>query len=172
MSTATSALVVFNTKVAADSRSYGWKNRLRQVRRSHDHSTMRDPGNVFHLAIPCRDLDEAAEFYAGRLQCRLARRYEDRITLDFFGDQLVCHLNPEKIDSDPEMYPRHFGVTFAERTDYDRVLALARRRKLRFFEEEFVRYAGQPEEHRAFFLIDPSNNLIEFKHYLNRAMMY
>ena len=46
------------------------------------------------------------------LGCKLARRYADRITIDFFGDQLVCHLAEEPADRDGELnlYPRHFGV--------------------------------------------------------------
>ena len=59
---------------------------------------MRDSQNVFHLAIPCKNLDEAYEFYVEKLGCKLARRYQDRITLDFFGDQVVCHLSPKNID--------------------------------------------------------------------------
>ncbi len=53
---------------------------------------MRETLDVFHLAIAAYDLDDAQEFYVGSLGCKLARRYADRITIDFFGDQLVCHL--------------------------------------------------------------------------------
>ena len=53
---------------------------------------VRESRDVFHLAIPVYDLDEAEAFYVGALGCKLARRYADRITIDFFGDQLVCHL--------------------------------------------------------------------------------
>jgi extradiol dioxygenase family protein len=56
---------------------------------------MRDSADAFHLAIPARDLDEAQDFYVAKLGCHLARRYADRITVDFFGDQLVCHLSEE-----------------------------------------------------------------------------
>jgi extradiol dioxygenase family protein len=133
---------------------------------------MRDSNNVFHLAIPCADLDAAAEFYADGLGVRLARRYNDRITLDFFGDQVVCHLAPHGIDPEPKMYPRHFGITFRERAEYDRVLEHARSKGLKFFKDEFVRFGGKREEHRTFFLIDPSNNLIEFKFYEDSEMMY
>ena len=54
---------------------------------------MRETRDAFHLAIPALDLDEAYEFYVTGLGCKLARRYNDRITLDFFGDQVVCHLS-------------------------------------------------------------------------------
>jgi extradiol dioxygenase family protein len=132
---------------------------------------MRDTNKVFHLAIPCKDLDETALFYQ-KLGCKVARRYDDRVTFDFFGDQLVCHLNPEEIDEDPKMYPRHFGLTFVERSEFEEVLTNAIRDELPFFQEEMVRFKGKREEHITFFLIDPSNNLLEFKYYHDKGMIY
>lgn len=132
---------------------------------------MRDSRDAFHLAIPAQDLDAAEEFYVRGLGAKLARRYADRITLDFFGDQVVCHLS-DRIDTDPEMYPRHFGVTFRERDDFDRLVRLAETRKLPFFAEPTTRFAGLVEEHLTMVLRDPSNNLLEFKHYLDPRMMY
>lgn len=132
---------------------------------------MRDQHNVFHLAIPVNDLDAAFTFYVSGLGCKLARRYHDRITLDFFGDQVVCHLSDE-IDPDPKMYPRHFGVTFRAREEYDALLHLARERDLPFFAEPFTRFEGKVEEHLSFLLRDPSNNLLEFKWYHDPHMMY
>ena len=133
---------------------------------------MRNPDDVFHLAIPCRDIEEALQFYVDGLGCQAARRYPDRVTINFFGDQLVCHLAPAKVEQDPQMYPRHFGITFRERADFDDLLKRAEERELPFFEGLFVRFEGRPEEHLAFFLKDPSNNLIEFKYYRNPRMMY
>jgi extradiol dioxygenase family protein len=133
---------------------------------------MRSEVDVFHLAIPSKDLDESLAFYVDGLDCRMARRYEDRITLDFFGDQIVCHLAPAQIDEEPELYPRHFGVTFRAKQDFEQVLARAQRRKLVFFKKPFERFPGMPERHIAFFLCDPSNNLIEFKHYDSPEFMY
>jgi hypothetical protein len=132
---------------------------------------MRDTHNVFHLAIPARDLDEAYDFYVAKLGCKLARRYDDRITLDFFGDQIVCHRS-DNIAPKPEMYPRHFGVTFRDRSEYEDLLRLACERKLPFFREPFTRFEGMVEEHQTFFLVDPSNNLLEFKWYRDAHMMY
>ncbi|MFJ4654740.1 VOC family protein [Nocardia sp. NPDC088792] len=132
---------------------------------------MRESRDAFHLAIPAQDLDAAEEFYVRGLGAKLARRYADRITLDFFGDQVVCHLS-DRIDTDPEMYPRHFGVTFREKDDFDRLVRLAETRKLPFFAEPTTRFAGLVEEHLTMVLRDPSNNLLEFKHYLDPRMMY
>jgi uncharacterized protein len=132
---------------------------------------MRTTHDAFHLAIPAHDLDEAHRFYVEGLGCKLARRYGDRITLDFFGDQVVCHLSDD-YDRDPALYPRHFGVTFREREDWERLLALVRQRDLAVFAEPTTRFDDLVERHSTFVLRDPSNNLLEFKHYDDPRMMY
>ncbi|MEA2683204.1 MAG: uncharacterized protein QOK05_1532 [Chloroflexota bacterium] len=132
---------------------------------------MRSVNDVCHLAIPVGDLDAAYEFYVTGLGCKLARRYEDRITLDFFGDQLVCHLS-DRWDRTAEMYPRHFGVTFHDRRDFDRVVMLAENRALDIFHAVAHRFEGKVEEHLTFVLRDPFNNILEFKSYSDPRMMY
>jgi uncharacterized protein len=132
---------------------------------------MRESGDVFHLAIPAHDLAAAEAFYVDGLGCKLARRYSDRITLDFFGDQVVCHLS-DKIDPQPDLYPRHFGITFQNRDDFDRIHRLVQVRDLPCYSELSTRFEGLVEEHLTLVIQDPSNNLIEFKHYLDRRMAY
>jgi uncharacterized protein len=133
---------------------------------------MRATNDAFHLAIPVRDLDAAAGFYVDLLGCKLARRYPDRITLDFFGDQLVCHLTPDHDPGPLTLYPRHFGVTFAAAADFDTLLRLVGLRKLPVFSPATLRFEGMAEEHRTIVLSDPSGNLIEFKHYRDPRMIY
>src|SRR5277367_2150580 len=98
---------------------------------------MRESRDVFHLAIPVYDLDETVDFYVTKLGCKLARRYDDRVTLDFFGDQVVCHLTeapPTPVPmSELPMYPRHFGVTFREKDDFDAVYQLCQHRSIPLF---------------------------------------
>lgn len=133
---------------------------------------MRDTHNVFHLAIPCHDLDEAFHFYIGKLGCKLARRYPDRITVDFFGDQLVCHLAPDKIEAKPQLYPRHFGVTFRDRIELENLITLLQIREVPLFHGPTSRFQGSAEEHTTLCVLDPSNNVLEFKHYRDPRMMY
>ncbi len=137
---------------------------------------MRESRDVFHLAVPVYDLDETVDFYVTRLGCKLARRYDDRVTLDFFGDQLVCHLSPAPETRTPieklEMYPRHFGVTFRDAADFDAVYELCRQRAVPFFADVSLRFEGRVEVHRTFVICDPSSNLLEFKHYADSRMMY
>ncbi len=133
---------------------------------------MRNTADTFHLAIPVTDLALAERFYVDLLGCRLARRYADRITLDFFGDQLVCHLSPDYEPGELALYPRHFGVTFRDGADFDALLRLIELRKVPVFQCEQVRFAGLVEEHRTVVLRDPADNLLEFKHYVDPRMMY
>ena len=108
-----------------------------------------------------------------KLGCKLARRYDDRITLDFFGDQLVCHLTPGEPAAPESLYPRHFGVTFREAADFEALHACAVTRKIPFYHEVVdCGSAGLVEEHRTFVLVDPAGNLLEFKHYNDPRMMY
>ncbi len=135
---------------------------------------MRTTSDVFHLAIGVHDLDAAQHFYVTMLGCKLARRYTDRITLDFFGDQLVCHLTEiEAPEEKPaSLYPRHFGVTFREAADFEALYQCAVIRKIPFFCDVSKRFEAMAEEHRTFVLLDPSGNLLEFKHYRDPRMMY
>ena len=137
---------------------------------------MRESRDVFHLAIPAFDLDSTIEFYVAGLGCKLARRYDDRVTFDFFGDQLVCHLSTEPQETTPmseiPMYPRHFGVTFRKSADFDAVYRLCVQRKLPMYADVSTRFDGMVEVHRTFVVCDPSSNLLEFKHYADSRMMY
>jgi uncharacterized protein len=133
---------------------------------------VRTTTDVFHLAIPTHDLDEAQDFYVTKLGCKLARRYNDRITLDFFGDQVVCHLTPDEPAQPESLYPRHFGVTFREAADFEALHACAVARKISFYSDVSRRFEGLVEEHRTFVLVDPTGNLLEFKHYNDPRMMY
>lgn len=133
---------------------------------------MREALDVFHCAIPTHDLEAAYHFYVTQLGCKLARRYPDRITLDFFGDQLVCHYNPEYQPPPPSFYPRHFGITFRRREDFERLVHLVETRNIGFFEPPSSRFQGMVEEHLTCGLLDPSHNVLEFKHYLDPRMIY
>ena len=101
---------------------------------SPSRSTISTPPNDFYLA----------------LGCHLARRYDDRITLDFFGDQLVCHLSDQRRPDDPQLYPRHFGVTFRRREDFDNLLFLVETRDLPVFHPAQPRFkdTGRGAPHR------------------------
>ena len=129
------------------------------------------PVDPFHLAFQVRDIAEARTFYGGLLGCSEGRSAETWVDFNFFGHQVVCHLNPTlgpegKIAShanpvDGHGVP-HFGVVLT----MDRWNSLAdrlREHNVEFVIEPYIRFEGQPGEQATMFFLDPSGNALEFK---------
>ena len=131
-----------------------------------------NPSTIFHLAIPTHDLNDAASFYEGTLGCQIARRYADRITMNFYGAQVVCHLAPDDIANEIRVYPRHFGVTFNDALEFDSLCQRLEGAGVDFLEPPFVRWQGRIDEHRSVLLADPSNNVLEFKNYTHSSQRF
>lgn len=127
---------------------------------------------MFHLAIPTHDLNLAKKFFSEGLGLGLGRELSSYVIINFFGHQVVCHLAPDEVEQNPKMYPRHFGLILIDESKYDELLRSAREKKLNFFKGDFRRFEGKESEHRSFFLLDPSNNLIEFKWYKQESSIF
>ncbi|MCA1624658.1 MAG: VOC family protein [Acidobacteria bacterium] len=73
--------------------------------------------NLFHLAFPVKDLEEARTFYGEVLGCEEGRSSDAWIDFNLFGHQIVAHLAPEsvgvqhrnEVDADHVPVP-HFGI--------------------------------------------------------------
>ena len=77
---------------------------------------------IAHVAVPCRDLEEAARWYAEVLGAQPVRKLKDRVTFSFGGVlQLVCHLERRAAVHNPRAYPRHHGLTFLRMEDFARM---------------------------------------------------
>lgn len=128
--------------------------------------------SIFHLAIPSHDLSLSKTFYTQIFDVQVGREYPSYIIFDYFGHQLVCHLAPDEIPTQVKMYPRHFGIICDAKKEFEGIYARAKDSKANFFQELFERYAGKDGWHQSFFLIDPSNNLIEMKYYFNKKDIF
>jgi len=121
---------------------------------------------IAHIAIPVRNLNEALIFY-NDIGGKVYRVYPTNAVIDFYGIQLVVHESNQTL-TEATMYPRHFGPVMDQKTFDETYLWLMKKRyKGLFFEKLFTRRKGEPSEHQTFFLVDPSNNVIEFKTYKN-----
>jgi extradiol dioxygenase family protein len=120
----------------------------------------------FHLSIPARQVDVSTEWYVRVLDCRPGRRSAVAAILDLGGHQLVLqHHSGNEDFPQPGIYPRHFGLVFESLASWE-----ALRDRIAELGEPFRvapkrRYPGEPLEHWTFFLQDPSDNWLEFKHY-------
>lgn len=127
----------------------------------------------FHLAIQVRDIDEARDFYGGKMDLPEGRSSTEWIDFDLFGHQLVTHLNPAlgpegKVPSisngvDGQGVPvPHFGVVLTFEA-WEALAQSARGFVDRFVIEPYIRFAGEPGEQATMFFLDPSGNALEFK---------
>lgn len=120
---------------------------------------------LFHLAFPVNDVPQTKAFYADGLGCEVGRESNHAVILNLYGHQLVAHVTDEPLTPQKGIYPRHFGLIFAEEADWEALLERSRHHQLAFYQQPKHRFPGLPLEHRTFFLQDPFYNLMEFKFY-------
>lgn len=131
----------------------------------------------FHLAIPVHDLGEARAFYLDVLGCSEGRSDTKWVDFNFYGHQLVCHLDPA-LNSDKKISAienivdghgvpiPHFGVVL-EMADWQVLAAKLQAQGLKFKIEPYIRFKGQAGEQATMFFYDPSGNAIEIKAFKN-----
>ena len=134
--------------------------------------------NLFHLAFPVKNLDEARKFYGEILGCEEGRSSETWIDFNLFGHQIVAHLAPEavgvrhrnEVDADHVPVP-HFGIvlpmdefqSFAEKLKFNGV---------EFVIEPKIRFKGEVGEQATMFFLDPSGNALEFKAFADFSQVF
>ena len=123
-------------------------------------------GSCFHLSIPAIDLELSRQWYEQVLGCRAGRCSDEALILDLGGHQLVLQRHRDELGPLQQgIYPRHFGLIFHQATQWRALQARVEQAGQPFAVRPKVRFAGDVLEHQTFFLQDPSNNWLEFKHY-------
>ena len=120
---------------------------------------------VFHLAFPVTNIPDAKAFYCDGLGCESGRENEKSVILNLYGHQLVAHVTQLPLQAQTGIYPRHFGLVFTAKTDWDLLRDRAVANHLKFYLQPKLRFKDSALEHHTFFLEDPFHNLLEFKHY-------
>ena len=132
----------------------------------------------FHLAIPVTDLEATRTFYTDLLGCSVGRESSTWIDFNFFGHQVTTHLSQEEAQRaatnpvDGKNVPvRHFGVIL----DWGAWHTLADQLKqagVSFLIEPCIRFRGQVGEQATMFLLDPSQNGLEFKAFKDQGQIF
>lgn len=129
-------------------------------------------GNIqpFHLAIPVTKLEENRLFYKNVLGCEEGRSSDHWVDFNFFGHQLVIHVQEPQpspkskgnpVDGKEVPIP-HFGVVL----EWDVFQDFSNRLKeqdVKFVIEPYIRFEGKTGEQATMFFKDPSGNALEFK---------
>ncbi|WP_447968691.1 VOC family protein [Nitrospira sp. M1] len=127
---------------------------------------------LFHVAFPMKNVEDTKRFYVEGLGCGLGRESKVALTLNLGGHQIVAQMTSESVEKPKSIYPRHFGLVFTTKDEWEAMVARAKEKKLSFFKEPSTRFAGSPLEHHTFFLEDPAHNLLEFKHYTKESAIF
>jgi hypothetical protein len=127
----------------------------------------------FHVAVTVRDIQEARQFYGRLLGCEEGRSAAEWVDFNLFGHQFVCHLDPSlgkdatrqnhhnRVDGHGVPVP-HFGVVL-EMQEWSALAERLRQHNVGFVIEPYIRFKGEPGEQATMFLLDPSENALEFK---------
>ena len=132
----------------------------------------------FHLAFPVHDLAAARHFYGTVMGCTEGRSSDQWIDFDFYGHQIVAHLDPaakpvavaNAVDGHDVPVP-HFGVVLTM-PDWKALAERVRAAGIAFGIEPHVRFPGRPGEQATMFFCDPSGNALEFKAFGDDAMLF
>ncbi|SOB80638.1 hypothetical protein SAMN06297144_1162 [Sphingomonas guangdongensis] len=132
----------------------------------------------FHLAFPVHDLAAARHFYGTVMGCAEGRSSDHWIDFDFYGHQIVAHLDPaaepvavaNAVDGHDVPVP-HFGVVLTM-SDWSALAERVRAAGVAFGIEPHVRFKGQAGEQATMFFCDPSGNALEFKAFADDTMLF
>lgn len=132
----------------------------------------------FHLAIPVNDLQQAKRFYGTVLELEEGRSDEKWVDYNFFGHQLVVHLDPQykpssasnKVDGNSVTIP-HFGLVMEWNVFHQFAASLAEK-EIDFILEPCIRFKGLVGEQATMFFKDPAGNALEFKTFKDPSQLF
>jgi uncharacterized protein len=132
----------------------------------------------FHLAFPVHDLAAARAFYRDTLGCGEGRSSDHWIDFDFYGHQIVTHLDPDMtprpitnaVDGHDVPVP-HFGIVLTMQ-QWEALAARLRAAGTKFGIEPHIRFKGEVGEQATMFFTDPSGNALEFKAFADDAQLF
>ena len=132
----------------------------------------------FHLAFPVHDLGAARAFYGGIIGCEEGRSSDHWIDFNFYGHQIVTHLDPSAraiavhnpVDGHDVPVP-HFGIIL-DMAQWEELAARLKATGTHFGIEPHIRFKGEVGEQATMFFQDPSGNSLEFKAFANDAQIF
>ena len=132
----------------------------------------------FHLAFPVKDLEQTKIFYLNILGCSLGRESLKWVDFNLFGHQIVAHLSPEDCGSinrnqvDGDKIPAiHFGVIL-NWDIWENLIKSIKEKDIVFYIKPKIRFKNKKGEQGTFFVLDPSENVLEFKSFKNDSMVF
>jgi len=134
----------------------------------------------FHLAIAVDSLSGARAFYGSLLGCEEGRSDDLWVDFNFFGHQLVCHLDTggqgdgralhNPVDGHDVPIP-HFGLVL-DMDHWDEIRARLVSAGVEFVIEPNIRFKGRSGEQATMFFRDPAGNNLEIKAFARMDQLF
>ena len=132
----------------------------------------------FHLAFKVKDIKSTIKFYHTILGCELGRQTAHWIDFDFFGHQLSAHISDKipELDycgnvEDLKVPIPHFGCII-DSTIFSVIKENLEKHKIDFVFKPQKRYKDKIGEQQTMFILDFSDNPLEFKSYENNSDIF
>jgi extradiol dioxygenase family protein len=132
----------------------------------------------FHLAIPVHDLNQARDFYGELLGCSEGRASDHWVDWNFWGHQVVTHLDKTYTPRDAinlvdgkDVGVPHFGIVL-EWHDWETLKTRIEVSDIEFVLEPYIRFKGEKGEQGTFFIRDFSGNRLEFKTFRHLEQLF
>jgi extradiol dioxygenase family protein len=134
--------------------------------------------SIFHLAFKVKDIESTIKFYYTILGCELGRQTEHWVDFNFFGHQLSTHVsdNIPELDycgkvEDLKVPIPHFGCIVNNSTFND-IKDRLEKHNIDFVLKPQKRYKNKIGEQQTMFILDFSNNPLEFKSFENNKDIF
>ena len=132
----------------------------------------------FHLAFPVSDLNKARIFYKEVLGCKEGRSDTTWVDFNFFGHQLVFHLDTNNsvkkmnnpVDGHGVPVP-HFGIILTW-DEWEKLAKKLKSHHIQFIIEPYIRFENHPGEQATLFIRDPNGLHLEFKAFKQDHMIF
>ncbi|WP_299681121.1 VOC family protein [uncultured Dokdonia sp.] len=126
---------------------------------------------AFHFAFKVKDIQSTIRFYHDILGCEKGRETENWVDFNFFGHQLSAHVSKNRPPLDfcgfveeLKVPIPHFGCVL-EHKDFEIIKERLQNNGLDFIIKPQDRYKGLGGEQQTMFVLDFSDNPLEFKSY-------
>ena len=133
---------------------------------------------AFHYAFKVKDIASTRKFYMDILGCVEGRFTDSWIDFDFFGHQLSAHVSNNlppldycgTVDGIRVPIP-HFGCIVSYE-QFDEIRKKLESNNIKFIVKPSKRYEGKVGEQLTMFIMDFSENSIEFKAFTDESEIF
>lgn len=133
--------------------------------------------NIFHLSLPCLNVEDTKLFYLNNVGAKLGRYSENWIDINLFEHQITFtqvgkfNFTSPNYKFENKILPSfHYGIIL-NKEKWEEVYTKLNLLKL-ILDNKVTFLKNKPGEHSSFFVKDPNGYVIEFKHFKDSKFIF